>query len=65
MIISSYERKPHLPRAEFMRREIERRGLTLERTDKAWHITGHGVDVTVSALEHLTTKALEPYQPEG
>lgn len=64
MTTSNRERKPRLSHAAYMRREIERRGLRLERTGKAWRITGYGVDMTVSALEHLTAQALAPHVSE-
>ena len=59
MDTTSYETK--MPRDEFMRAEIERRGLRLERTGKAWKITGKGVDVSVARLEDLNVSTLRPH----
>lgn len=62
MQTSTYETK--MPRADYMRAEIERRGLRLERTGIAWRVTGHGVDVSVRRLEDLNTSTLKPYRPQ-
>lgn len=62
MDTTSYETKDQ--RAAFMRSEIERRGLRLERTGKAWKITGLGVDVSVARLEDLNVSTLRPHHHE-
>ncbi len=62
MLSAPYETKDQ--RAAFMRREIEQRGLRLERTGKAWRITGLGVDVSVARLEDLNVSTLKPCYPD-
>ncbi len=40
--------------------ECERRGLTVARVGKVWHIHGRGVDIRVLRLEDVDLRELNP-----
>jgi hypothetical protein len=46
-----------------IRAECERRGLNIERTGKAWHIFGRGVDIRVARLEDAELRELNVSAP--
>lgn len=46
-----------------MAREIAKRKLNATFNGNAWHIRGHGVDVTVTRLRYLAIENLKPPAP--
>lgn len=42
--------------------ECERRGLTVARVGKVWHIIGRGVDIRVLQLDSVDVQDLIPHQ---
>ncbi|WP_287369024.1 hypothetical protein [Thauera sp.] len=49
-----------MTKAERILAECKRRGLTVTRTGKAWHISGNRVDVRVANLEDVSLEELNP-----
>lgn len=49
-----------MDRAERTLIECKRRGLTVARVGKVWHIHGRGVDIRVLRLEDVDLRELNP-----
>jgi hypothetical protein len=52
-----------MSKAERTLSECKRRGLTVARVGKVWHITGRGVDIRVLSLEHVDLNELKAHHP--
>lgn len=49
-----------MTKEELIRAESARRGLTIERTGKAWRIFGFNVDIVVASLASVDLIDLDP-----